>query len=70
MKKLTEQQGLALEIIESVYTDGVDAISEPEVDPEGNVVVKFQDGAKLLNAKIYPDKEENDIEIWMDKTNE
>lgn len=70
MQKLSEKQTLALEIIESVYTDGVDAISEPEVDAEGNVVVKFQDGQKLLNAKIYPDKEENDIEIWMDNANE
>ena len=70
MQKLTEKQTLALEIIESVYTDGVDAISEPEVDAEGNVMVKFQDGQKLLNAKIYPDKKENDIEIWMDKADE
>ena len=59
---LTEQQQLCLEMIESVYLDGIDAIAEPVVE-DGVISVDFQDGVKLLNAKIYPDRDEDDIEI-------
>lgn len=62
---LTENQELCLEMIESVYSDGVDAIAEPTTDEDGNILVDFQDGTKVLHAKIYPDRETNDIEIWM-----
>mgnify|MGYP001810999014 CR=1 FL=1 len=49
-------------MIESVYGDGVDAIAQPVI--EGGIIsVDFQDGIKLLNAKIYPDRETDDIAI-------
>lgn len=60
---LNESQQLCLEMIESVYSDGVDSIGEVVVDEEENLVVQFQDGEKLLEAKIYPQRETNDIEI-------
>jgi sucrose-6-phosphate hydrolase SacC (GH32 family) len=63
---MTEAQLLALEVVESVYTDGVDAIGEPTTYDAGNIVVKFQDGNKVLTATIYPNRDSNDIEIKMD----
>jgi hypothetical protein len=63
---MTEEQQLNLEIVESVYKDGVDAIGVPLLDEDGNIVNKFQDGNKVLNVKIYPDRDANDIEIWME----
>jgi hypothetical protein len=63
---VTEQQQACLDIISSVYTDGVDAIGEPETSDDGSIVTcQFQDGAKLLEAKIFLEKEEDDIEIRM-----
>jgi hypothetical protein len=61
---MTESQKLCLEIIESVYLDGVDAIGQPVVEGD-QITCQFQDGDKVLLAKIYPDREENDIEISM-----
>jgi hypothetical protein len=63
---MTEEQQLNLEIVESVYKDGVDAIGVPLLDEDGNIVNKFQDGNKVLNVKIYLDRDANDIEIWME----
>jgi hypothetical protein len=63
---MTEEQQLNLEIVESVYMDGVDAIGVPLLDEDGNIVNKFQDGNKVLNVKIYLDRDANDIEIWME----
>lgn len=60
---LNESQQLCLEMIESVYSDGVDSIGEVIEDEDGNLVIEFQDGNKLLEAKIYPERETNDIEI-------
>lgn len=60
---LNESQQLCLEMIQSVYTDGVDAIGEVVVDEDENLVVQFQDGNKLLEAKIYPERKTDDIEI-------
>lgn len=59
---MNEAQAAVLEIIESVYTDGVDAIGEPELtEDEKFIIVEFQDGNKLLEAKIS----DTDIEIKM-----
>jgi len=60
--KMNEAQKAVLPIIESVYTDGVDAIGEPSLsDDERFIIVQFQDGEKLLEAKIS----DTDIEIKM-----
>lgn len=57
---MNEAQIAVLEIVESVYTDGVDAIGEPELtDDEKFLIVQFQDGKKVLEAKIS----DTDIEI-------
>lgn len=59
---MNEAQQAVLPIIESVYTDGVDAIGEPFLsDDERFIIVQFQDGEKLLEAKIS----DTDIEIKM-----
>ncbi|MFN7810464.1 MAG: hypothetical protein ACK5QB_18120 [Pseudanabaena sp.] len=59
---MNEAQQAVLPIIESVYTDGVDAIGEPALsDDERFIIVQFQDGEKLLEAKIS----DTDIEIKM-----
>lgn len=59
---MNEAQQAVLPIIESVYTDGVDAIGEPSLsDDERFIIVQFQDGEKLLEAKIS----DTDIEIKM-----
>ncbi len=43
---------------ESVYTDGGDAIGEPESsEDEKFIFVQFQDGEKLLEAKISDRKQ-------------
>lgn len=59
---MNEAQKAVLPIIESVYTDGVDAIGEPSLSgDERFIIVQFQDGEKLLEAKIS----DTDIEIKM-----
>lgn len=63
---MTEQQQACLEIIQSVYTDGIDAIGTLELNEDGSILTcQFQDGTKLLEAKIFLEKEEDDIEIRM-----
>ena len=59
---MNEAQQAVLPIIESVYTDGVDSSGEPSLsDDERFIIVQFQDGEKLLEAKIS----DTDIEIKM-----
>lgn len=63
---MNEAQAAVLEIIESVYTDGVDAIGQPTLsDDESVITCQFQDGEKLLEAKIFVEKDTDDIEIKM-----
>ncbi|NCR01068.1 MAG: hypothetical protein GPJ11_17615 [Microcystis aeruginosa L211-101] len=55
---MNEAQKAVLEIVESVYTDGGDAIGEPESsEDEKFIFVQFQDGEKLLEAKISDRKQ-------------
>jgi len=59
---MNEAQQAVLPIIESVYTDGDDAVGEPSLSgDERFIIVQFQDGEKLLEAKIS----DTDIEIKM-----
>lgn len=63
---MTEAQKAVLDIIESVYTDGVDAIGNPELNEDESILTcQFQDGTKLLEAKIFLNKDTDDIEIKM-----
>ncbi|CCI26572.1 hypothetical protein [Microcystis aeruginosa] len=55
---MNEAQKAVLEIVESVYTDGGDARGKPELsEDEKFIFVQFQDGEKLLEAKISDRKQ-------------
>ena len=61
--KMNEDQQLFLDIVSEVYTDSIDAVGMPELREDGAIVGQFQDDTKVLEAALYPDRSENDIEI-------
>jgi hypothetical protein len=49
--QLTEEQALALEIIQEFYQDPIDAIGQPTIDG-GTISVDFQDEDRVFSATI------------------